>query len=56
MVHIIPKSMSVEEIKAIYGTPKRKGKKGFPAKKFCGKIRKRGDAVAIQRKMRDEWK
>jgi hypothetical protein len=29
--------------------------KGFPARLFTGKIKIEGDAVAIQRKLRDEW-
>lgn len=29
--------------------------KGFPAHKFTGKIKAEGDAVAIQKRLRDEW-
>jgi len=45
------------------GTPKKRVKeklkefsgKKFPASKFSGKIKIKEDAVAIQRKLRDEW-
>jgi hypothetical protein len=29
--------------------------KGFPASKFTGKIKIKMDALAIQKKLRDEW-
>lgn len=29
--------------------------KGFPAQKFTGKIRTKEDAVALQKKLRNEW-
>ncbi len=35
---------------------KLKGGKGFPASKFTEKIKIDEDAVAIQRRLRDEWK
>ena len=33
---------------------KAKGK-GFPAHKFTGKIKTKEDAIAVQKKLRDEW-
>ncbi len=35
---------------------KLKGGKGFPASKFTGKVKIDEDAVAIQRRLRDEWR
>jgi hypothetical protein len=29
--------------------------KGFPASKFTGLVKSKEDAVAIQRRLRDEW-
>jgi len=35
---------------------RKKGRdKGFDAHRFCGAIKWKGDAVEIQRQMRDEW-
>ena len=34
---------------------KRKSPKGIDAHKFCGIIHLKGDALKIQKKMRDEW-
>ena len=60
MVYIIKKSASLEEIERLFSLSKSKGRikggKKFDAYKFLGKFKKRGDAVLIQRKMRDEWK
>ena len=33
-----------------------KPKKLFKASEFCGKVKVKGDAVKIQRRLRDEWK
>jgi hypothetical protein len=40
------------------GKSKEKGGsiKPFPAKKFAGKIKSFGDALAYQKKLRDEWR
>lgn len=35
---------------------KLKAKKGFKASEYCGKVKVKEDAVAVQRKLRDEWK
>ena len=32
-----------------------KNQKGFPARKYTGKIKLFGDGLAYQRKMRNEW-
>lgn len=34
---------------------KKEKDKGFDAHRFCGKINWKGDAVEIQREMRNEW-
>jgi len=33
-----------------------KPKKLFKASEFCGKVKVKGDAVKIQRRLRNEWK
>jgi hypothetical protein len=54
MVIVIKKG---ESKKSIQNKLKKltKGKKGFPASKFTGKVKIHGDPVAIQRRLRDEW-
>jgi len=56
MIHIIKKTDSISEIEKLLSKAKsKKGRKKFDAFKFLGKFKKRGDAVLIQRKLRDEW-
>ncbi len=55
MVLIIKKKSGKKpELKEL--TSKLKSKKLFKASEYCGKVKVRGDAVILQRKLRDEWK
>jgi hypothetical protein len=54
MVIVIKKGESKKSIQN--KLRKLKGGKGFPASKFTGKIKIDEDPVAIQRRLRDEWK
>jgi hypothetical protein len=53
MVVVIKKGESKKSIQS--KLQKLKSGKGFPASKFTGKVKFKGDAVDIQRKLRDEW-
>jgi hypothetical protein len=53
MVVVIKKGESKKSIQS--KLRKLKSGKGFPASKFTGKVKIKEDAVAIQRKLRDEW-
>lgn len=48
------RKLAAAERKLAAARKKAKGK-GFDAHRFCGAIKWEGDAVEIQRKMRDEW-
>lgn len=57
MTLVIKKGASPKEIEAItLKLSKGKKKKGFNAYKHCGVIKLKTDALAIQKKLRDEWK
>lgn len=56
MVTIIKKEDSREEIEKKLKKMKITSKKPFEAHKFCGIMKSDQDAVAIQRRLRDEWK
>ena len=50
------RKLAAAERKLAAARKKAKGKgKGFDAHRFCGAIKWDGNAVEIQRKMRDEW-
>ncbi len=56
MVTIIKKSANKKEIeKKLKSVNPPKPKKLFNAKKFSGKIKFGEDALAIQKRLRDEW-
>ncbi|MDQ3022129.1 MAG: hypothetical protein M3R36_16385 [Bacteroidota bacterium] len=54
MVLVIKKTAKKKELEKIVKEIKRK--KLFKASEFCGKIKVKGDAVEIQRSLRNEWK
>ncbi|MBY0476742.1 MAG: hypothetical protein K2Q24_03785 [Chitinophagaceae bacterium] len=57
MTLVIKKGASPKEIEAItLKLSKGKKKKGFNAYKHCGVIKLKTDALAIQKKLRNEWK
>ncbi len=57
MVTVLKSGASKSSIQSILkklGT--RRSKKGFEAQKFCGILKIDEDALAIQKRLRDEWK
>lgn len=54
MVLILKKGASKKEIDDI--SEKLKVSKGVDTKKYCGIIKIKEEPLAIQKKMRDEWK
>ena len=56
MVTVIKKSTNKKAIKKILKNVKPpKPQKLFKASEFCGKIKYEEDALAIQKRLRDEW-
>ena len=49
-----PRKLAAAERKLAAARKKKKAK-GFDAHRFCGTIKWEGDAVEIQRQMRNEW-
>lgn len=54
MTIVIKKGSSKKKIEE--ALRKLKKGKGFPASKFNGKMKIEGDALEIQKRLRDEWK
>lgn len=55
MVTVIKKGASKRSIEHSIKMLLVKGRKGFDAKKFCGVLKLEEDALAIQKRLRDEW-
>jgi hypothetical protein len=57
MVTTIKKGASKAEILSVFSKleKNRNVKKGFDSHKHCGKVLFEGDALSIQKNLRDEW-
>jgi uncharacterized protein (UPF0335 family) len=56
MVFVIKKGASTKEIEAVKKKVfKGAAKGGFDAKKYNGLLKLKGDALEIQKKLRNEW-
>jgi hypothetical protein len=53
MVLILKGNKDIKKLKELLAV--RQLKKGFDAKKFCGILKAEEDALAIQKRLRDEW-
>ena len=53
MVLVLKGNKDIKKLKEILAD--RQVKKGFDAKKFCGILKVEEDALAIQKRLRDEW-
>ena len=54
MVYYIKGKPTEEELKKMFDSI-RKARKGVNVRKYAGKVKAKGDPVALQRKLRDEW-
>ncbi len=54
MVIVIKKKSTKRNLEKI--SKEIKPKKLFKASEYCGKVKVKGDAVEIQRRLRNEWK
>jgi hypothetical protein len=55
IVKISKKASDAEIKKALNSLSKKRGKKGFSAKKFFGKLVRGLDGLSYQRAVRNEW-
>lgn len=57
MVTVIKKGISKEEVQKILSDSgsNTSVSKSFNAKKYCGKVKFKQDALDIQKRLRDEW-
>lgn len=55
MVLVLKKGAGKKEIAALEEKLKAKTSGGFDAQKFNGTLKIKGDALAIQKKLRNEW-
>lgn len=55
MVLVLKKGATKEEIAALEKKLGKKPRKGFNAHKFNGALKIKGDALNIQKQLRDEW-
>ncbi len=55
MVLVLKKGAGKKEIDAIEEKLFKEGKSGFNAQKYNGTLKIKGDALKIQKKLRNEW-
>ena len=55
MVLVIKKGAGKKELEALDKKLKASSTKGFDAQKFNGALKIKGDALVIQKKLRNEW-
>lgn len=56
IVLVLKKGASKEDITLLRKQLKKVPRKGVDTKKYCGTIKLKDDPMAIQQKMRNEWK
>lgn len=55
MTTVIKKGSSIRTINKVLAKLLAKQDKGFDAKKFCGALKLKKDALLIQKDLRNEW-
>jgi hypothetical protein len=54
MVWYVKEKPTQQELKDLFNSMKA-GKKGVNVKKYAGKVKAKGNPLALQKKLRDEW-